>query len=197
MGRPSTIPTLYDDALQLSITKLKEWGYLIRGQCKSGFLTWSRNGNKIGSISIRVNMESDTPFVDLDYRFKDNPRQYRVFLHSVPSNLAKGEMWFFECPKTSKICRKLYCIAGYFAHREAFNGCFYETQVRSKKWRDMERLYGPYFDQERLYEQLYKKYFKKTYAGKPTKKYRELMKKLKTAEGVTKGTIEQLLVFGV
>lgn len=196
MGRHSTIPTLYDDALQLSITKLKEWNYLIRGQCKSGVLAWSRNGNKTGSISIRVNMESDTPFVDLDYRFNDKPRQYRVFLQSAPSNLGKGEMWFFECPETGKRCRKLYSVDGYFRHREAFRGCLYGSQTRSKKWRDMERLYGAYFDRERLYEQLYKKHFKKTYAGKPTKKYRELMRKLKIADGVPIGTIERLLASG-
>ncbi len=61
MPKPHTFPTLYNEALQISISKLKEWEYLNPEQIKSGTLTWSRNGNKTGSISIKVNTHSEQP----------------------------------------------------------------------------------------------------------------------------------------
>jgi hypothetical protein len=58
MPKPHTFPTLYDDALQINISKLKGWGYLDPGQIKTGTLNWSSNGNPTGSISIRANTHS-------------------------------------------------------------------------------------------------------------------------------------------
>jgi hypothetical protein len=59
----------------------------------------------------------------------------------------------------------------------------YEKQTQSKKLRDFEKMFGS-FDSERLYTQLYKKNFKKTYAGKPTRKYLRLSNKIDMAERV-------------
>src|SRR5690606_7548140 len=143
MPKFPTFPTLYDDALQISVTKLKEWGYLDPSKIKSGTLTWSRNGNKTGSISIRVNtLDEQHPFVELDYKYREEPRNYKVRLVSMPSNLGKGLIWYFLCPQTNKRCRKLYSIGGYFLHREAFNGCMYETQTQSKKYRQLDKTLG-------------------------------------------------------
>ena len=61
MPKPHTFPTLYNEALQISISKLKEWEYLNPEQIKSGTITWSRNGNQTGSISIQVNTHSEQP----------------------------------------------------------------------------------------------------------------------------------------
>ncbi len=77
MPKPHTFPTLYNEALQISISKLKEWEYLNPKQIKSGTLTWSRNGNKTGSISIRVNTHSEQPYIELDYKYRDEPRNYK------------------------------------------------------------------------------------------------------------------------
>ena len=54
MPKPYTYPTLLNEALQLSITKLKEWEYLNPEQYKSGTINWSRNEQPTGSISIQV-----------------------------------------------------------------------------------------------------------------------------------------------
>jgi hypothetical protein len=178
MPKPSTLPTLYNEALQLNISKLKEWGYLDSKQIKSGTLNWSRNGNPTGSISIQVNTYSERPHIILDYKFKDEPRNYKVYFTTSPSNLKRGEVWYFICPNTKKRCRKLYLISGYFLHREAFNGCMYESQTQSKKYRKLDKTFGAYFRTDGLYSQLYKKHFKKTYAGKPTKKYLKINKQM-------------------
>jgi hypothetical protein len=196
LPKPYTFPTLYNDALQIDISKLKEWQYLNSEQVKSGTLNWSRNGQQTGSISITVNTRTEKPFVQLDYRYKDQPRNYKVRLVSMPSNLGKGVIWFFLCPETNKRCRKLYSIGGYFYHREAFNGCMYESQTHSKKYRELDKTLGAYLNTDNLYEQLYKKHFKQTYAGKPTKKYLRIMKQLERAKSIPYDEFERLLING-
>ncbi|MCZ2129491.1 MAG: hypothetical protein LC109_04415 [Bacteroidia bacterium] len=194
MPKPHTFPTLYNEALQISISKLKEWEYLNPEQIKSGTITWSRNGNKTGSISIQVNTHSDQPYIELDYKYRDEPRKYKVYLTSTHSNLNKGEIWYFICPQTKKRCRKLYSIGGYFLHREAFNGCMYETQTQSKKWRQWDKTFGVYFKTDKLYSELYKKNFKKTYAGKPTKRYLRIMEQIQKAESIPYHEIERAML---
>lgn len=189
MPKPHTFPTLYNEALQISISKLKEWEYLNPEQIKSGTITWSRNGNQTGSISIKVNTHSEQPYIELDYKYRDEPRNYKVSLVSKPSNLGKGLIWYFLCPQTNKRCRKLYSIGGYFLHREAFNGCMYETQTQSKKYRQLDKTLGAYFKTDDLYSQLYQKHFKKNYAGKPTKKYLRIMEQIQKAESILKNAI--------
>ena len=107
MPKPHTFPTLYNEALQIHISKLKGWGYLDPKQIKSGTLNWSRNGNPTGSISIQANTQSEQPYIELDYKYRDEPRNYKVYLTSTPSNLNRGEIWYFICPQTKKRCRKL------------------------------------------------------------------------------------------
>ena len=194
MPKPHTFPTLYNEALQISISKLKEWEYLNPEQIKSGTVNWSRNGNQTGSISIKVNTHSEQPYIELDYKYRDEPRNYKVRLVSIPSNLGKGLIWYFLCPHTKKRCRKLYSIGGYFLHREAFNGCMYETQTQSKKYRQLDKTLGAYFEIDNLYEELYKKNFKKTYAGKPTKKYLRIMEQIQKADSIPYPEIERAML---
>ncbi len=184
MPKPHTFPTLYNEALQISISKLKEWEYLNPEQIKSGTVNWSRNGNPTGSISIQVNTKSEQPYIELDYKYRDEPRNYKVYLTSTPSNLNRGEIWYFICPQTKKRCRILYLIGGYFLHREAFNGCMYETQAQSKKYRQLDKTLGVYFKSDNLYSELHKRNFKKSYAGKPTKKYLRIMEQIQKAESI-------------
>lgn len=194
MPKPHTFPTLYNEALQIHISKLKGWGYLNPEQIKSGTLNWSRNGNPTGSISIQVNTHSEQPYVELDYKYRDEPRKYKVYLTSTPSNLNKGEIWYFICPQTKKRCRKLYSIGGYFLHREAFKGCFYETQTQSKKQRDLDKTLRRVFGSETYINEMEKRYFKKTYAGKPTKRYLRIQKHIYSTENTLKSDFKKLLL---
>jgi len=52
---------------------------------KSGTLNWSRNGNPTGSISIQVNTHSEQPYIELDYKYRDEHRNYKVYLTSTQS----------------------------------------------------------------------------------------------------------------
>ncbi|RUA07181.1 MAG: hypothetical protein DSY82_08590, partial [Flavobacteriia bacterium] len=117
---------------------------------------------------------------------------YKVELVSLPSNIGKGQVWYFLCPQTNKRCRKLYSIDGYFLHREAFKGCMYESQVKSKKQRQFEKEFGTYFKIDDLYDELYKKYSKNTYAGKPTRRYLRIIKQIQKAENIAYHENEKL-----
>lgn len=192
MSKFPTFPTLFDSALQIKISKLKEWGYLKPNRLLNTTLNWSRNGNPTGSISICVCTYKDDCYIELDYKYRDEPRKYKVRLVSTSSNIGKGKLWFFLCPHTKKRCRILYSIDGYFLHREAFKGCMYESQTRSKEYRQIEKTYGVYFEADRNYGQLYKKHFKKFYAGKPTKKYLKLMEQIQRADRIPLEEIERL-----
>jgi hypothetical protein len=184
MSKTHTYPTLFDKTLQIHLSKLKEWGYLNPAQIKSGIITWSSNGNQTGSISILVNTLNEEPFIELDYKYRDQPRKYRVRLVSIPSNLGKGRISYFLCPQTNKRCRKLYSIGGYFLHREAFKGCMYESQIKSKYYRKLDRTFGAYLKIDQLYEQLYSKHFKKYYSGKPTKRYLRILNQIENIKQI-------------
>lgn len=194
MPKPYTFPTLYDTLKTVSISFLTKQGYLKPFQWQSGTITWSRNGNKTASILIRVNTHPKSPYIELDYKCNEAPINYRVQLISVPSNLGKGVVWHFVCPHTGKRCRKLYLADTYFYHRSAFEGCMYEKQTLSKKNRHLDKMLGEYFKSDQLLEQLCKKYFKKQYAGKPTKKYLKLTQQIQRANSISYHEIERALI---
>ena len=182
MPKPPTFPNLYNEALQINVSKLKGWGYLDPNQLKKGTLNWSIEGRSTGSISIQVNTRSEHPYIELDYNYKGEPRNYKVNLTSTTSNLKKGLVWYFICPRTKKRCRKLYSFGGYFLHREAFTGCMYEVQTKSKKNRQFERALDFLFKADEVYSKLNAKHFKTTYAGQPTKQYLRLIHQLEKIE---------------
>ena len=194
MPKPATLPYLLDEVSHISITKLKEWAYLDKETEKNGTITWSSNGEVRSKTGITVNTNHYAPYIELDYSFRDEPRKYKVDLVTKPSNLGNGKIWYFVCPKTKKLCRKLYLQSGYFLHRTAIKSNMYESQTKSKYSRFLDAHFGAYFDLDKLYTELYSKNFKKTYKGKPTKRYLKLMQKIKQAEGIPPIDIQKALM---
>ena len=187
-----TYPTVLDHVKQLSISKLKKWDYLELGSMKAGTLRWSRNGQEIGSISIYSDMTADQPFIKLSYKTNDEPVNYRVHLVSVPSNLGRGNLWYFKCPHTGKRCRKLYGAGKYFLHREAYPEAMYESQTYSKHQRELDQYFSLYGSLDDLYEELYSKGFTTHYNGKPTKRYKEIMSKIEQIENMESPVMKYL-----
>ncbi len=140
MPKPHSYPTLFDRVKTINISFLKANGYLSLNHWKSGFIHWVNNQNRTGFVSIQVNTLSNKPFMSLKYNCNGLPIEYNVQLISVKSNLGKGVVWFFICPKTAKRCRKLYLVDTYFYHRTAFSGCMYEKQTKSKSYRELEKF---------------------------------------------------------
>jgi hypothetical protein len=67
----------------------------------------------------------------------------------------------------------------------------YEVQTYSKKGRLYNRVLSNEFgNTDRL---LYKRYFKRYYSGKPTKRYKQILKKIRQSEKITTEEIRKFL----
>jgi len=196
MPKFPTFPYLFDEANCITIAKLKQWNYLKKDSWKSGTITWSRNGTETGSINISVRMFKDENVLTVNYKCNKTDHNYNIHLEAIPSNLGKGEVWYFICPFTGKRCRKLHLIKEKFMHRSALASGMYSKQTHSKKWRQMEKVYGSYFDRDKLYEELYSKNFTKYYNGKPTKRYLRILTELKKTDAISHIDIERLMILG-
>ena len=182
MGRWSTYPTTVNDLREIDISFLSKHDYLKPDNFRSGVITWSySNGNK-NSISIHTVTNETDGVLTLDYTYNNTEKiNYQIQLITRPSNLGKGLIWFFVCPYTGKVCRKLHLINGYFKHRSALSGIMYKSQIESKKWREWSKIFKGDFD-DKIYSELYSKGFKKFYAGKMTKRYLRICKKINESE---------------
>ncbi len=194
MPKTPTYPTLLDTAHQVSITKLKQWKYLEPEKIKSGIISWSRRGEKIASISIQSNLLATRPFIELSYTWRDQSINDKIYLVKKESNLGKGYIWYFLCPRTGKRCRILYSIGAYFSHRVASSNGMYECQTYSKHMRQLYKMVPSEYEAHQLYAEVNSKHFKKFYRGKPTRRYQRIRKKLYAYENMDLETFEKAMM---
>jgi hypothetical protein len=177
MAKTYTNPIIIDNLKTLSVSFLGKHGYLRPNLRQSGTVSWSQNGNRTDSISIKVNTQPESQYLELDYTCNNARVNYRVHLISSASNLGNGVVWFFICPKTGKRCRKLHLADTFFYHRSAVKGCFYESQVQSKGSRSLLKAFSSIFLMADIDEKVTAKHFKMAYKGKETKNFQRLMKR--------------------
>ncbi len=174
--------TTVEQAIDLSIFKLKEFGLLV-GYCSSTLnWTWSCSGTK-SSIRIVVDITGE-PYAKVNYTITDRNTgektdyDYKIGLTTTPCYYGGVRYWFI-CPLSRNgvyCCRrvaKLYKVPGthYFGCRHCYN-LSYESRNEPRLARPGGIGYP--IIAERLYEELYKKTKRWTYKGKPTKKVRKL-----------------------
>ena len=168
---------------QIKLSNLKQWGYMT-GDChRTGNMTWSRGESVTSRLSFIVNWLSSEPYLELNYVFDGKPIKYKIGFVSAPSNLGKGEVWYFLCPVTKKRCRVLYLIGGYFLHRGAFGHSMYECQTQSKSSRQITQKYKPLYHGNE-YDQLRAKHFRTHYDGTFTKRFLRITKNIRKAEAM-------------
>ena len=73
MPKPHTFPTLYDEVKTVSISFLTKHGYLKPNKLKAGSIHWSRNGENLGSISIKGCTYSESSYLEFDYKCNKAP----------------------------------------------------------------------------------------------------------------------------
>lgn len=184
MGRWATYPTTVEDLRVLNLNFLIKNKYLQPNTMRSGVITWGSNTEHENSISINSNINENTGFINLIYTFNHSKKiTYKIQVVSKVSNLGKGFIWFFICPFTGRYCRKLHLINGYFQHRTANPHLMYQKQIEPKIWRKWNKAFGAEFN-DHLYFELHKKYFKRFYNGKLTKRYVRIRKKLNQRDEV-------------
>jgi hypothetical protein len=196
MPRYANYPTTVEDSLTFRLKSLTENNntYLTSYGTRKGVTSWSRNGIVDSKIDIKVTHSEYNTYIILNYKYNGEPINYRVNLISKPSNLGKGKIWFFICPRTGKYCRKLHLQRGYFLHREAFKNLMYANQIISKNNRAMHSIFDKAYLKDEVYKELYSKHFRTHYNGKETKRYKRIMDKINISESYSRNTLESLLM---
>jgi hypothetical protein len=164
MGRWSNGPDEVESLKRITIADLKKLGYLQPNVWLNQNIHWTNQyGERVSSITVIIETTETGGYITFDYTYNQSQKiNYKVKLITRPSNLGDGLLWFFVCPNTQKVCRKLH-------------------------------LNGGYLD-DKFYEELYKKHFKKFYNGKPTKKYLKLVKKINARRDISFEDLERALL---
>jgi hypothetical protein len=183
MPRTPNFPDTTDECRSISLAYLRESG-LLRPGFHNTTLTWSRNGNTTGRITLEVHMLPDSePCLRLKYTYNDTTDlDYYVTLEALPSNLPGHEhrpgRYRMRCPVSDKPATVLYLHGGtgYFAHRLAYRGhrLYYDSQLTPHSIRHFIKP----FALDRKVEDAYMnqgKNRKTHYRGKPTRWYARLL----------------------
>ena len=178
MGKISACSVVFDDVIQIDIKRLAKNGVLHQKALTRMNYSWWLNDELFSAVSILINTNSLSPYITLSYIHDGINKKYDIILTSIASNLNRGKIWYFLCPWSGLRCRKLYFIDGIFGHRNAFPGHFYETQIEAKSYRCLRKYFSHAFDVEKSYEKINSKHFKKYYAGRMTKRYEKLLRKI-------------------
>jgi hypothetical protein len=182
MGRNSSGKITTSAAQRLELSYLFKAGYIRKGCKISGSLSWN-NGS-----SIRINSEftEEKQFIRLAYQLKNESGEiqnldYQIRLDSIPSNLGKGEIYYFICPRSGSRSRILYRCYGsplFMGRKSYFIRIFYPSQICSKKEYNSSR----YWEVEKILEKCYQAQRKSHYQGKETR----LLKRINFLEGKKK-----------
>lgn len=187
MAKRKTWPQLLEKCSRIELSYL--WNrYSMRWPKRiDTTLCWTRNGKPCGSVGLII--DTREMYIELYYLYGGEPRHYRVDMVSVPSNLGAGKVWYFVCPQTKRRCRVLYEVNGWFFHRAAFRGCFYEKQTYSKRDRLLDYTVFPRMSE--LSDRLDR--CRKTYRQKPTRRYKSLIQRIEKCERTQRVIYQSLM----
>ena len=167
-----------EDLWCFNISSLTKKGLLIDNSFANEVrVRLKKNGISEARFSISVNVFSGFGNIDFSYSYYGTNLKFTVDVISKASNLGKGVVWFFICPVTKKVCRKLYFHKGRFLHRTAFPEIIYKQQKLSKRYRKLDKTMRMALD-ESIYQEFYQKHLKTHYRGKPTRRFERITKKL-------------------
>jgi len=169
MGRSSRSAITTTEAMRLEISIFTKRGYFKTDSCFSSSFSWT-NGS---SISYDLFFMDERQEIRLHYWNQNNSGErndmdYIIQLTSVPSNLGKGEVWYFVCPQTGRKTKILYKAYGslHFKSREAYqNRIYYPSQISSKLNYNCDR----FWELKRRLEKLNPLCRKNHYQGKETR----------------------------
>jgi len=177
MGRDTTGAITVNQCLQINVNFYKR---LLVNDCFpfSNSLSW----NTGASISYSLIKDNEGMFLELIYSktIKEEKENfnYKIRIVSVPSNLGKGNNYYFICPISGKRCKILYMAYGsnYFKCRTAYqNRIYYPCQISSR----LNLNNDIYWRVERQLKTLYPKHPKTHYKGNFTRPQQRI-KKLET-----------------
>lgn len=172
MAYNSTSPLIYDDMRSFSVSTLLRLKILLPNVSKSERLIWTRDGQEIASINIKIVQPQN--IITLSYEANGQPVKYDIKLETEFSNLGFGKVWYFVCPATGKRCKKLFG-GKYFLSRHAYPDALYEKQTYSRYCRVLDQVFSQSSKLDKLYSEINSRYFKTHYAGRETARYKRII----------------------
>ena len=167
--------TTVEQATQLNIFKLKEFGLLTGYAATTLSWKWSLSGRK-SSIGICVDTEELYAKVNYTVTDRDTGKKtdydYKISLMTTPCNFG-GVRYWFGCPSCGRLVAVLYLAPGnvYFRCRHCYD-LSYESRNESRLGRFGNIGYN--IVAERKIEELYSQIKRWTWRGRPTRKVRKL-----------------------
>lgn len=173
MGRSKTGAYSVNGSLRINVSTLKKEGILKKGAIIESNYCWT-NG---ASVRVIGYWREDEKFIQLLYTqtIKGEKKRfdYKVPIVGIKSNLGKGELLYFLCPKSGKRCRTLFLAYGseIFKARTAYQKpIYYNSQWQSKYDYWLTR----YWDYKKKVETFREKPKKTHYQGKTTRTMQRL-----------------------
>mgnify|MGYP000176646934 CR=1 FL=1 len=179
MPRKSRHPVIINDLIYVNASSIVKKAQ----EDDSMTIRWYSNYEEIASMRCHIIGEYNPHTACFTFHSKAGPQRIEVEISTITSNLGIGKIPFFVCPITKSRCRKLYLIAGRLASRLAIRGALYDSQVWSKKYRELNDTYGAAFLLDELYDQVFVPYFKPTYRDSPTRSLNRITRKIANFEG--------------
>lgn len=174
-----------DGLKQVSVAFLRKHGYF-NGGWHSGTITWSRHGEKAGSMSVQSSIDESEQYIKFIYTQTDNNTggkkdfDYKIPLTTTPCYFG-GKRYWFICPLSvnGRYCGRrvgvLYKAGDYFGCRHCYD-LTYNSRNRSGIFKTAGQTISiP--ELERLENEVKRKY----YAGNMTRKYKRYLKKQRKA----------------
>lgn len=170
-----------DGLKKVSVYFLNKFGYF-DSEWKYGSITWSRNGEEMGNISIQSNIDVDEQYIRFIYTQTDNYSKdktgldYKIPLSTTPCYFG-GKRYWFTCnwSVNGTYCGRrvgvLYLRGKYFACRNC-----YDLTYNSRNLSGIFKAAGQVISVPEL-EELRSQVKTKYYGGKITKKFRKYLEK--------------------
>lgn len=174
-----------DSLKQVSVVFLNKYGYFSSGW-KSGTITWSRNREKTGNISIQSSIDVYEQYIRFIYTQTDNysgektDLDYKIPLTTTPCYFG-GKRYWFACPwyASGRYCGRrvgvLYLSGKCFACRHCNN-----LTYNSRNLSGFSKIAGQVISEPYL-EELRQQIKRESYAGKMTRKFKRYLKKQRKA----------------
>jgi hypothetical protein len=149
-----------EEITRLTIDDLRGWGYLREGY-RAGTITLSRDGQKTGSLGIRVSLSypgtlSEGYFyingktidyryqkggsLEFEYRLDKKPVKYHFYLELFPCYFG-GHRLFIRCRHCNRRVTALYLKGGYYACRHCQRLTYQARQRHGEPFEAMGRAF--------------------------------------------------------
>lgn len=157
-----------DDYLTLSVADLKRMGFLKPDALVRGNIRFTVGNKERAAVGAATDTRG-VPVFKLAYLYNGEPIDTTIYLRWKRSNLnpnSTNGYYYFVCPVTGKMCRKLYIVNGRFVSRQAFNPMYKQQTYSHRRRNDVLFAYLDAIDETDKIARA--KYRRETYRGNPT-----------------------------